>query len=387
MNLFMLFAPYQYMNARELIHNLRLVDNRLVIVNQDIHPLPHFHAVIEAADWASVEMLNVPLRKAPRDFGMEPARTASERLEELALLFNRWANRRESDRFARRMPRVDNLVLGHYRMHTPRIGCHLANLLSYRHLYVLDPGSDVLRVARRRRLEIEQQQSASQDPGRSHHPAPAKPAVPKPWKRWKRALRKRYVDWIDHPVSQITFFSSYNLEIQPPDRLIRNDYVYHRKLVAQKPRDESVAFVSQPLADQGYVSFPDFVELLRSVRRYFFGRHLLYYRHPRESDGQLTAARELGFEIRQNVAPFEHEVCQGNSVPRTVATFFSSVAENCAAIFRDGLEIVALRLPAPLLCKNHEEVESLYAHLASHAGGLVTVVEPSVWHPELNGGC
>jgi hypothetical protein len=304
----------------------------------------------------------------------------TERWQEIALLANRWFNRRAADRFARRTPPVDNLILGHYRMETPRIGCHLANLLSYRHLYVLDPGSDVLRVARRRRLEIEQQLRAAQDPGRAHHPAPAKP-----WKRWKRELRKRYVDWIDHPVSQITFFSSYDLEIRPPDRLIRNDYVYHRKLVAQKPRDESVAFVSQPLADQGYVSFPDFVALLRSVGRFFCGRHLLYYRHPRESERQLTAARELGFEIRQNVAPFEHEVCRGNSVPRTVATFFSSVAENCAAIFRDGLEIVALRLPTPLLCKNHEEVESLYTHLASRADGLVTVVEASEWHSELTG--
>ena len=129
------------------------------------------------------------------------------------------------------------------------------------------------------------------------------------------------------------------------------------------------------MVDQGYVTANLFERSLRMVQEDLGRCRLVYFRHPRESDEQVDVVRGVGLEVRSNRAPFEHEVVYGGETPKGIATFFSSVVENCATIFGGRVEVKAYRIPESSLLKAHLEVRSVYEHFESRRDGALDIVD------------
>ncbi|MEZ5543307.1 MAG: hypothetical protein R3F42_14895 [Pseudomonadota bacterium] len=364
MNCFLLSAPYQVLSALEAIHHLHLDDNHLYIVDTGHFTRAQFDSVIEPERWASVSFHDFRYIMPDKDYGAHPPKNLKERLEELWLVFDQAVKRQRANRMARAIGPVDNLVVGNYRRAYDRHMRHLVNRLEFSKLYVLDVGTDTLRINRDRHLD------KAGDAGAAVSLPPA--SVLQLFKRW---IRSRLVDWDTRGVDALIFFTTYELDLAPGDATIRNDYAYLKSVVADAHPSDKVLFIGQPLVDQSYLSRADFAGLMGRVKTFFAGHELVYVMHPRESASQLQVIRELGIPIECFTAPFEYAVSFSGERPRGIATFFSSAIENSATIFGDALKLWAFRLPNSLLLKDQDNISKVYAQFAARRTTPIEVVD------------
>lgn len=358
MNLFMLCAPYQMLAALELAHQAGMEDNHLHIMDTGHFTRAQFESVIDHQRWRSVQFHDFRYRLVHRDFGAQPPRGPWERLQEIYLSLDRWRKRRRADRIAASAGSPENLVLGNYRRCYDEHMRHIANRLTFKRLYLLDVGTDTLRVNADRQLDwLDCQASGQATP-------PASPT--------RARLRQRLVHWDTRGAPSVTFFTTYDIKPAPGDSVIRNTFA-HLKSALAGGSSNRVLFAGQPILDQGYVDRDTFTSLLSRVMRHFAGRPVVYVVHPRESPVQLDIVKALGFEIERHVAPLEYVVSFGGERPGCIASFFSSVLENSAAIFGGSIALKAFRIQPEQLMKDRVSVADVYAHFET-SGGTIEVV-------------
>lgn len=357
MNRFLICAPYQMLGALELIDQLRFADNHLSVIDTGHFTRAQYDSVIDVSRWKSVQFHDFRYRLVERDFRALPPQGAWEHAQELFMTFDQILKRRRAERLARTIGVVDNLVLGNYRREYDRHMRHIANRVSSRRIYLLDVGTDTLRIAHDRRLD-----AAGIEPAANALPAGGS----------RQRLRRRLKDWDTRGAASVTFFTTYDVDPGPADEVIRNQFSLVRSLAPGKPTDR-VLFAGQPLLDQRYVDRGTFAGLLDRVRRHFADRRLAYVAHPRESELQLGLVRAAGIAVERNLAPFEYAIAFGGERPGCVASFFSSVLENSAAMFGRALAIKAFLIPDEFLLKDRESVASVYAHFSASAGAIEVV--------------
>ena len=366
MNLFLLSAPYQLLSALECIHHFGFTDNRLVVVDTGHFESASFDAVIDPKAWGPVDRLDVRGVFTDLDFGTLERPTLRDHAVERWMALRQIRTRARVERFVRGSARCEALILGNYLADYDLHMRHLANHLTYEQLYLVDVGTDTLRIARQRNEENRIRATSAEV---------SAPPVASPVKRLRSGMRRRWVDYDGAGVDRLTFFSAYDLEVSGEDTLVRNTYAYTRSRLGGNRSTDSVYFVGQPLVDQSYVREATFSRILVELSRYFEGRRIVYIRHPRESDAQLDIVRRHGFEVGQGRAPFEHEVCFGPDQPGCVAAFFSSVVGNCAAIFGASLPLLAFRIPPEVLLKDHHNVAQIYEQFSAHETGAIEVID------------
>lgn len=125
----------------------------------------------------------------------------------------------------------------------------------------------------------------------------------------------------------LTFFSIYDLEIHPPDRLERNRLGFVRRSIEFDDAGP-VLFVGSNLPDNEEMSYPRFFELMRGIRAHFGPRPIRYYAHRTEHMHlKESVFAELRIEIVLGELPFEMNMLQGGQKPSFVAGFYSTVLD------------------------------------------------------------
>lgn len=241
---------------------------------------------------------------------------------------------------------------------------HFANRLRFKELYLVDVGTDTLRINRDRHTETE--------------PAAATTAeVVTVGRRptFKQRLKRYLADWDTRGVDSLTFFTVYDLDSIVSDRVVRNDYAYLKSVAGGAKQSDKVFFVGQPLVDQRYLSWEAFRFCIGRVREFFIGQSIVYVAHPRESEAQLSVVREIGLEIKRFALPFEYAVMLNGERPGCIASFFSSVVDNCASIFGATFVIKAFRLPDALILKDHAVIRQIYAKYAKNKQASIEVLD------------
>jgi hypothetical protein len=345
MNLFLIAAPYQLISARELVVRLNLSDNHLRILDSGHFTRTQYDAIIQPEHWQSIKIHNFRYRLTERDFGANRPRNIIERMLELYQTLDQLRKRLLADFIASTQGDVDCLVVGNYRRNYGGYMRHMVNRLTYRNLYVLDVGTDTLRVNEDRHTD--QQSGAS-----ANNQSTA---------RGFAALKRNFLAWDSRGKESVTFFSAYDLDVAKGDLLLRNDYRYLRSEVSAARATRRVYFVGQPLVDQQYITAETFHQLLEGVRDYFSDAELVYVQHPRESTRQIHIVMALGIACTKFDAPFEYAIAFSGERPMCIATFFSSALENSALIFHNTMRLLAFDLPGVHLLKSHQEVADIYA--------------------------
>ena len=363
MNLFLLTAPYQVLNALEAIHHFRFSNNHLRIIDTGHFTRTQFENIINLANWQSVKFYDFCYKIVSRDFGKNRPRNLLERLFECYLVVDQIRKRWLADRIAKGIGQLEHLILGNYQRDYDGHMRHIANRLRFRELYLLDVGTDTLRISRDRELDHATESTSIE-------------AAPRcAFKRIKQIIKSALLDWDTRGVPALTFFTTYDLTPSDQDRVIHNECAYMKSLVAGAAAGEEVFFVGQPLVDQGYISRENFSAGIGRIKEFFSGQRLIYIPHPRESEAQMDVVRSLDLKIRRLTVPFEYAVAFNRERPRCISSFFSSVLENSATIFGDSLAVRAFRLPEAVLLKDRAEVAHVYAQFQANRRVKIEIVD------------
>jgi hypothetical protein len=372
-NVFLIAAPYQVLNSLEAIQRMKLVCNALVVLDTGMFQRDIYERMIDGHHWQSVQFVPFKYQLTDRDFGRKGPRNLYERLLELYLVFDQMLKRWRIDRLCASLDHVEKLFLGNYLNDYDLHMRHVANRIRHNQLFLLDVGTDTLRIGRQR-LE-EQKDKCS----RAIAEKPLK-QVSESWEgswfaKLKHIIRNRFVDWTVDGAPRLTFFTCYELEVHPSDEVISNDYRCLQTRVQNARRVDVVFFVGQPVVDQQYVRSETFVCHMRRVAGHFSGRQLVYVPHPRESEHYVEIVRaEFGFSVQRFCVPIEHAIALGGEVPRSVASFFSSALINLAAMLGESVELTAFYIPEGDLLKDVDVVVRTYRQMGSVKGNHIKIV-------------
>jgi len=350
-NVFFVHRPYQMLNATEYVKHANLDDCHLVVLDADGGSRAQFTPVVDPSLWASIRFF--PLRDLfrYRDFSQREPSSLADRASEIVQALDQAGQRFRLERLARTLTDVDQLVLGSYRAGYARYMRHLANRIPHRKLVLIDVGTDTIEINRQRVQEFEC--------GTVQY-SPRGPATDSASRRFRRALNRKYVEWDTAGVDSLTFFTGYDLTPSPADHVVGNTYKHLRSRIGTKPKGHEVWFLGQPIADQEYVDWFAFAELIVAVVRRYTPENLRYVPHPHESQRQLDIVADAGVRVLRFSSPIEHAMSVAAESPALLAGFFSSALANCASIYGDALDYEAVRIPEPALLKQKENLRDIY---------------------------
>lgn len=360
----MLSAPYQILNALEAIHHFHFSKNHLRIIDTGHFARAQFNSVIgkTSASWSSVKFCNFRYKLPYLNYHSNWPDTFWDHAMELYLLFDQCLKRQRANRFACKIGKIDNLIIGNYRRDYDMHMRHLVNRLRFNRLFVLDVGTDTFRINLDRYADENELRNETE-------PVPVTTGIGN-IKQW---IKKSFLDWDTRGVKSLTFFTTYDIEPTSDDYVIKNSYAVVKSIVVAARPSTKVFFVGQPLVDQGYITRENFANILLQIKNYFAGQNLVYVQHPRESDSQLKVIRDLEIAVESFAEPFEFSVSFSGERPQCVASFFSSVVENIATIFGDTLQLYVFRLPQGLLLKDHDSVNKIYSEFAKRKENIKVV--------------
>ena len=346
--IFVVETPLQMLNAIEAKHALDLGECWLVVILSDPFPEKVFLPLLAFADWKGVEYLHVTHRFNPVNLDWL-GRSVSERLNEYVKESRQLIKHLRFDRLAARWGDVDNVVLGNLFAGYMQ---HLANRVRSDRVYLVDDGTDTLRVNTLRQ--------------RNPAAVPA-PAHVSPLRRAKDRFRRAFLDWDTSPVDSVTFFTSYNLETRPEDRSIKNDYGFWRSRLENAPRRDAVYFLGQPLVEDGYLGPDTYLDALADVVAFYAGENFVYLTHRRESQANVEAIKARGISVGSFELPIELQMLT-DGIPKELASFFSTALDNGRIIFGSAMPVTAFRIPRGKFIPGHEFVDDIYDYFNASSG-------------------
>jgi len=356
MNAFLIGSPLQLLNATEAKLHFGLTDNHLVILlglgyAQERHMFEH---LASRQEWETIRY--VKLRANHVEFRSRLIGAYwSGKVTKYWNLYRQYMNRADFDAVARSMSAADNLFVGNYLRDCELYMRHLPNALPHKKLYLLDDGTDVIKVNNERRRQADTSGAAA-----------GSLLAGSPWKRLKRRVLKRFVEWDVQEAGRITFFTVYDLDARHGDEVVKHDYRHLRNRVTHADHGDHVLFVGQCLVEDKYVERQVYFRYLREVRSYFEGRDVVYVPHPREWPETTSYISEhLGFRIEKPDVPIEWHLATVAKRPAILASFFCSALTNCVAIFGPLLNVKAFYIRGDDILKWSDFVEDVYRHFES----------------------
>jgi hypothetical protein len=332
-NVYFVLTPLQLLNALEARAALDTSGDALVIVTAG-HARQHIDALVEPEAWDEVYGFDV----------LAPDGTRGQRLGRLRRTYQ---VRRALDGLARSWGAVEGLFLGNYGNALAR---HVAATLDHRTLYLLDDGTDTIKIA--------EQRAGRGTPDLS-------------WDRaWRVALRDRALGLRTHEAERLVFFTTYDLPNGHRDSVIRNTYARLRERAARPALDDEVLFLGQPLVEDRLMRAEWYTAYVAAARAASGDRDFVYAPHKRESPERVDdLADRLGMQVRRADLPVEVEFARSGRLPSVLASFFCSALDNCRLMYGDaGMEIVAFRIEGDHLLLNRRFVASVYEYLAERQG-------------------
>jgi hypothetical protein len=318
MNVFLVETPHQLLNALEAKNFFHLVDSNLIVIVKEEYSRDSFRRLVDPGEWRSITYLSARsepdsgLFRKLRDHG-------SERIRGYYNTFELFLLRKELDRLAASMGKVERVFLGNYWMEYMR---HFAHATPHEELWLLDDGTGTLLINRMRKASWFSKNGAG-----SHG--------------LKQAFINSLIGMNGRHIEDVAFFTIYDLDLRAGDRLARHDYPYLKAKASERPAEDAVYFLGMTLIDEG-LSHRKHIEYLSKVKAHYRAENLVYVQHRGEPQEKLDIIRnDLKIEMRKFDAPIEYQISVLGHRPNILASFCSSALENCRIIFGGLLNIEA----------------------------------------------
>lgn len=345
-NLYIVETPLQLLNALEAKEAFQLPNNHLIVrIGGTGFDGNNLLKLIDRAEWSAVHELRFRNTRFSFESRLLGARI-SAKCRGYCYDFQQFLNRRTVNRLARSFGNVKTLFLGNYLPGAQSYMLHFSNVLQSENLVLLDDGTDVLLITKRR----------------EHPPESAGP------KQFRRRFRKNLLEWDESDAASVTFFTAYSIPLFNGDRRIENTFKrLKRQLSASAPLNE-VWFLGQSLVEDGYVTREFYMGYLSKIKEYFSGRPFVYIPHPRQSAELIRDIKDsMAVEIRQLDVPVEHEIGVHGHVPVVLASFFCSALQNCRTMLGRHVDIVAFHIPESFLMCSQDLVRNAYSYFSENA--------------------
>jgi hypothetical protein len=353
-NVFVVDTAYQLLNAIEAVHSLELSNNHLIIIENAGRTREEFRPLIELKNWASVIFLMIAINTVTYCSILQNPRLPAI-VRNWHYQYLRFKLMRRVNKILKSYQCVANLFLGHYWIEYKYYMRHFANTLKHNTLFLLDDGLDTLDINDRR-----------------NHMNCTKPATliandtncKSILKRFKEKLRKKYFDWNTEEIENLTFFTTYELQVREGDHLIKNEYSYLRSLIVTDKISEEVLFVGQDLVEGGVMVEDVYLKYLRKVKDFFGINKIIYVPHPKETLTLINRIQDsLGFEVKKFGLPIEYAIIIKGNIPKVICSFCSSAIESCSNILGRRIKIIAFYLYPKHLMRDQHIIESFYMYL------------------------
>jgi hypothetical protein len=357
-NVFIVDTTYQVLNAVEAVNALGLSNNHLIILNESGGASTAYRKILDEKDWVQVIDVWLTIDTDRCRFTLLGPRLAESVIRWCAR-FQHFMRMRRANRIARQFVEVDNLFLGHYWKDYKGFMRHFSNVIEHNKLYILDDGTDVIDINRRRRALalVKEGVLAAEHEDKMY------------FRNIARRLRRKYWEMNLHEAKSITFFSVYDLNVRAGDFLAKNDYRHLKSLARATSSNGEIYFLGQCLAEDGYMDAELYLDYLRKVKAYFAGTDIKYVPHPRESDAMVERVNGLlGFSIRKFDVPVEYALLTGHALPKVLASFFCSALESCTYIFSGKIEVACFLIRPEHLKRARAEVSGIYEYFERKTG-------------------
>lgn len=339
---YLVFTPFQYLNALEARQQLKEPPGYLIIVNAD-HQAEYIWPMLDCSEWYAVFAVDAVGRPDA------PIGGSAGRIN-----YYRWQRRARSalEYLARILRHPKRLYIGNY---LAPLALHFAPLLEPERLILLDDGTQTLAINRWRS-------------GIRQHPALTE--------RFKLALRYRLIGLDLRDFDQVTFFTMYDLELRPGDELIRNDYARLRSLMKEKSISNEIFLLGQSLVEEEILSERDYTSYIEKIVNRTRGDRLVYIPHKRETADKLDCIRRtFGIEVRRFPLPIEAQLASSRELPKAVYSFYSTALNTCRILFGDTMSITAVVVNPSLMKAEINESAAIYQDMSLHAGRNFEVIE------------
>jgi hypothetical protein len=350
MNVFLVGAPHQLLNALEARNSLGFTHNHLVVSLSETYSRAAFEPMLREYSWDHVEFVNAI---QARPF-VRTCSKSSPWLQRILWVCDSYGQRVQLDRIARRVHRPDRVVLGNYGMIYMR---HFANRVGSSEILLLDDGTATLGFNQeRKRLSTGEPRSDGKQARRQR-------------------IRKR-LGFDSSPLAKVTYFTTYDFDVVHPDSIIKNSYTFLRGLAASHAALDEVFFCGQPLVEDGLLTMDSFLAQVRRVKAHYGNANLVYLPHKRERSEKVSILQsELRLALRSFDVPIEYQMSARGTRPKILASFFSSALENSRIIFGPLLSIQCFRIEPTDFLYRQEEIASIYTHFAGKSSAHFELIE------------
>jgi hypothetical protein len=341
-NRFIVLGAYQALNAAECRHHLGLDDDACELVFL-VPPQPRSaeetRTMIAATGWAHVREIGPPNTSV-----------------------RQWARKVRNARGLRdESATLHRLLIGDYQM---QLGIHAAGGLRDGELIVLDDGLATMRINAYRRAR------AAGEPLPRLQPQ-VRTVEYEVQRRVARLLGLRLAD-----PEAVTFFTVYDVEAAPSDRVERNSFMWLRSRFGVPDVVPGTLFLGSPLVESGIAPSAVYEDLLRRLRD-VSAAPLWYRPHPREDADRVAAlVRAVGMELLQLDSIVEYGVLDAGWVPETVVANHSTTLDTLRVILGDLVTVRSVPVPVEVVPRRWKPfIEMAYADLDALLGSPVERLE------------
>jgi hypothetical protein len=363
MNVFLIETPLQLLNAIEAKHHFKFKKNILVILGSNYFGINAFSNIADKDSWYKILYMPFHNKFSTYDFGKRRPQNLHEKVIEYYCTLQQFLKRYRPDKLIKSIGCAENIVLGNYLQGHKDYMRHFANTIKHKKIYIIDDGTDTIKINRERTDEISNVDN--------EHDKDVS------WlKNVKRRFRDKFIDWNARPATGITFFSCYDLCMNSNDKFEKNEYEYLRKIGKRSVKTDEVIFLGQCLVEDGYISKENYRLYLLKAKEYFNSEKFIYVPHPRESfQGIEYLEKTVGIEKRIISSPIEYEIALSGKRPKCLSSFFCSALRNCSLIMGNSIIIKSFYISQQHLQRHKSSVREIYNYFESKTSDSFKVIK------------
>jgi hypothetical protein len=347
-SVFLVETPLSYINALEAQNHFGIKRDQSILVLTTIWDknLEQIKGMLDENQWTEVIFLNYELKNGKHIGLFQQGR------------LKRYISFRQAlsriNKLASRIGQIDYLLSGYY---THELILHFANKIKYKEFVLIDDGTMTMSTNSVRLHEKDRNfKKTLLYNGRL------------------KADYKLYLKYLlglkDNGIPSVTFFTVFDLQVNPFDQVIKNELTFLGTQIEVKAKTDKVFFLGSPLAESlpNAIDIDYFEVLIRKIVEMYGAEQFVYFPHRNETLEVVNKVqKELQFEIRKIGVPFEYYLGQTEYAPKKIVSCFTSALFNLPKIIPADIQVEAIRIPDDQLVENVNKINiiEIYKEIAS----------------------
>jgi hypothetical protein len=350
-NIFFVESPLSYLNVLEFKYSRAISCNSSILILTTIWEvnLLQILPIIDKQEWEEIIILNFNLNTSWTK--ITPIFKTGKFIQFLSF----WKQLKKVNKLVHTYSKVNCVVSGYY---TNEIVLHFCSKIKYLEFILVDDGTMTISTNQTRLSEFKYKfKNTLINNGR------IKPDF--------KLFFKYVIGLKDTGISQITFFTVYDLHQNKFDNYEYNNYSLLKKNVSKKNKNDKIYFLGSPLSESlpSAIDVVNFELIIKKVILLYGAENIVYFAHRNETLQVINKLKLIyGFNIKLLKVPFEYFLVNEEIMPYKIVSFFSSALFNLSIILPESILIESIVIPEDKLLDNFnlKNIKETYLKIASN---------------------